>query len=258
MTEHLLLSCLWAVAAAATAWYVSGVVRQITYVTLADGRRQQRQLPILFRLLLPLTPNVNGLWRRATFNRTRETLGRRITSAGYEGLISPEELLSLRLLEPLVLGPLWILFIRLAASAGQVALLLRLQPALFVIGLLWLAVHPAFWLSRSIGQRHRAIQRALPFVLDLLTLSVEAGMDFMSALQRNIDRREIDPLSEELIRVVRATGQDPPRRAARHVPARQPVGLALGGQRTGPGRRARRQYRIHPENPVGSDAAAPL
>ncbi len=52
-------------------------------------------------------------------------------------------------------------------------------------------------------KRHRSIQRALPFVLDLLTLSVEAGLDFMNALQRNIERRAIDPLSEELIRVVR-------------------------------------------------------
>lgn len=39
--------------------------------------------------------------------------------------------------------------------------------------------------------------------MDLLTLSVEAGMDFMSALQQNIERRTIDPLAEELIRVIR-------------------------------------------------------
>ena len=51
--------------------------------------------------------------------------------------------------------------------------------------------------------RHSSIQKGLPFVLDLLTLSVEAGIDFMAALRRCIERREIDPLSEELIRVVR-------------------------------------------------------
>ena len=45
--------------------------------------------------------------------------------------------------------------------------------------------------------------RSLPFVLDLLTLSVEAGMDFMSALQRNVERARISPLNEELIRVIR-------------------------------------------------------
>jgi tight adherence protein C len=51
--------------------------------------------------------------------------------------------------------------------------------------------------------RHRSIQRALPFVLDILTLSVEAGMDFMTALRRNTEQQKIDALNEELIRVVR-------------------------------------------------------
>jgi len=35
------------------------------------------------------------------------------------------------------------------------------------------------------------------------TLSVEAGMDFMTALQRCVERRSIGPLDEELIRVIR-------------------------------------------------------
>jgi tight adherence protein C len=59
------------------------------------------------------------------------------------------------------------------------------------------------WLSRSLIVRHRSIQKSLPFVLDLLTLSVEAGLDFMTALQRNVERSVVDPLNEELIRVVR-------------------------------------------------------
>jgi len=211
---QLLISALWALAATAAAWYVGAAAQRITYVTLADGRRQQRQLPLLFRLLLPLAPNLNPLWRRPGLARIRETLKRRIVSAGFEGLLSPEEFLSLRVLEPIVIGPLWVLFIRGAVVASQVGILVRLQPALMAIGLLWLVIHPSAWLSGAIATRHRAIQRALPFVLDLLTLSVEAGMDFMSALQRNIDRRAIDPLGEELIRVVREIQLGKTRRSA--------------------------------------------
>ena len=48
----------------------------------------------------------------------------------------------------------------------------------------------------------QCIQRALPFVIDLLTLSVEAGIDFMSGLQRAVERRKMDPLTEELIRMI--------------------------------------------------------
>jgi tight adherence protein C len=74
--------------------------------------------------------------------------------------------------------------------------------------------YPIFWLNRSLKLRHLAIQRALPFVLDLLTLSVEAGMDFMSALQRNCERRKLDALNEELIRMTREIQIGLPRRVA--------------------------------------------
>ena len=52
-------------------------------------------------------------------------------------------------------------------------------------------------------RRHLSIQRSLPFVLDLLTLSVEAGMDFIGALQRNCRLRRMDPLNEELLRMTK-------------------------------------------------------
>ena len=59
------------------------------------------------------------------------------------------------------------------------------------------------WLRSSLKKRHLAIMKALPFVLDILTLSVEAGMDFISALQRNCQSRKLDPLNEELLRMTK-------------------------------------------------------
>ena len=59
------------------------------------------------------------------------------------------------------------------------------------------------WLRGALKRRHLSIQRALPFVLDILTLSVEAGMDFISALQRNCKLRRLDPLNEELLRMTK-------------------------------------------------------
>jgi len=137
-----------------------------------------------------------------------------VVSAGYESLISAEEFLGLRILMPLLMGPLWILMVRVAATAGNSALLVKLEPSLFMLGILWLALYPGMWLRAMIQTRHNEIQRALPFVLDLLTLSVEAGMDFMSSLQRNIERRSVDALGEELIRVVREIQVGKTRRVA--------------------------------------------
>jgi tight adherence protein C len=198
-----LIMLLWVLAAAGIGAYGASVARSITYVTLADGRRRERRLPLFFRLLIPLTPNVSPLFARDMFASRRKAASKRIVSAGYEGLVSPEEYMGLRVLVPLLLGPFWMLMVRLAAVSSHSGLLLQLQPGLFAIGVLWLILYPSLWLKGAIQARHREIQRALPFVLDLLTLSVEAGMDFMSSLQRNVERRAIDALGEELIRVVR-------------------------------------------------------
>jgi tight adherence protein C len=205
---------LWILAAAGIGAYCTSVARRITYVTLADGRRRERRLPLLFRLLLPLTPNLSPVFRRGAFAARRKTITRQIVAAGYEELVSAEEYLGLHVLLPLLVGPFWIVMIRLASSASTAPLLQKLQPSLVVIGLLWLVLYPGMWLRGAVQARHREIQRALPFVLDLLTLSVEAGMDFMSSLQRNIERRALDALGEELIRVVREIQVGKTRRVA--------------------------------------------
>jgi len=204
MTPYtILLGFLWALCAAGIAAYTVHITQQITYVTLADGRKQERSLPLLFRLLLPLTPNLHPLFARPIFAPVRQRTARNITASGFEGLITAEELLALRLLMPLVLGVPWILFVGLSKSTMQGGILDKLDTWLYLLGFLWLYAYPGLWLRKALRQRHRLIRRAIPFTLDLLTLSVEAGLDFMTALQRNVDRGKIDALCEELIRVIR-------------------------------------------------------
>ena len=156
---------MWALAAAGGAWYLASLAGEVTYVTLADGRRQERSIPLLFRALLPFAPNFTRLVRRPLFADAVARDGATLVQAGYEGLLSGEEFVSLRLM----LG--------------------------------WAV--PGLWLAGARRRRHAAIQRALPFVLDLLTLSVEAGLDFISALQRNCKSRRLDPLNEELLRMTK-------------------------------------------------------
>lgn len=198
-----LIAVLWALAAAGLTWHCATIARQITYVTLADGRRQERQIPLLFRLLLPLAPNLAPLFEKNLFAKARASLERKIVAAGFEDLISATEIMALRIVLPATLGIPWILMIYATTSANQQSWLGQIAPALYLIGPVLLSISPVSWLSKTLSMRHRKIRRALPFVLDLLTLSVEAGMDFMSALHRNVERATIDPLTEELIRVIR-------------------------------------------------------
>ena len=60
------------------------------------------------------------------------------------------------------------------------------------------ALYPLIWLRDRVRARHQAITRALPYSLDLLTLSVEAGLDFASALGKVVEKGRKGPLSDEL------------------------------------------------------------
>ena len=197
------LAVLWGAAAGGLAWYAAGVAQQITYVTLADGRHQERKLPLLFRLMLPLTPNVVPLFNRPAFQSMKENTDSRLTSAGFEGLLTGAEFLALKVILPLVLCWPWFAFCKTAIAVAPHTFLARIAWLMYLLGPLWLFFYADMWLKRALNLRHLGIQRALPFVLDLLTLSVEAGMDFMTALQRHVERRNLTALDEELIRVIR-------------------------------------------------------
>jgi len=204
----------WAMCVGGLVWYCFGIARQITYVTLADGRQQERKLPLVFRLLLPFAPNLLPVVSRPAFKKTCEAANRQLIAAGYEGLLAGEEFVALKFLMPTVCGSLWVALLHLQASFLPNSPISGNLPLVSILGVVMLYYYPLLWLRRALKQRHLSIQRALPFVLDLLTLSVEAGMDFMSALQRNCERRKLDPLNEELIRMTREIQMGLPRRVA--------------------------------------------
>jgi tight adherence protein C len=60
------------------------------------------------------------------------------------------------------------------------------------------AGYPLLWLRDRVRARHRAVARALPYGLDLLTLSVEAGLDFPAALAKVVEKGRSGPLADEL------------------------------------------------------------
>ena len=211
---QLLVAILWGLAAAGMGWYCLSVARQITYVTLADGRQQERRLPLLFRLLLPLAPNVAPLLELNFFEKARQRVARNIIAAGFEDLLSATEFMALRLIMPLILGTTWCLLMMGVLPRWEGSSAARLAPVIYAVGPVLCCLYPGLWLHQALAARHRSIQRALPFVLDILTLSVEAGMDFMTSLRRNTERQKIDPLNEELIRVVREIQLGKTRRAA--------------------------------------------
>lgn len=186
-------------------WHIIQAASSMTYVTLADGRRQERRLPTLFRILLPLTPVIASYFQQPRFKRLREIAAIKLTSAGFDDLLAPESFLALRVLTPLLLGPLLASFAamafallqqRISGHAGSHAFLFALA------AFLWCWFYPGQWLKQAVALRHMHIIRALPFIIDLLTLSVEAGLDFMTALKNIIERRRPDAIAEEFSRML--------------------------------------------------------
>ena len=191
----------WTAAAALLAFYAMSIASEITYVTLADGRKTERKIPLVFRLLLPFVSNLSRLVGKPAFSKSREVADQMIVASGLEGLLSGAEFTALKILVPLVCGSAWALAVLAPGMLNPDSFLSSNSVLFAMLGFLYFYAYPVVWLRSTLKKRHFAIMRALPFVLDLLTLSVEAGMDFMSALQRNCNRRRLDPLNEELIRM---------------------------------------------------------
>ncbi|MHC4777764.1 MAG: type II secretion system F family protein [Planctomycetota bacterium] len=84
--------------------------------------------------------------------------------------------------------------IYVAVTQGSILLI----PAFPLLGFLL----PLLWLRDTIRGRHGKMRKKLPYALDLLTLGVEAGLDFTAALRRIVDKLGRNPLSEEFARML--------------------------------------------------------
>lgn len=98
----------------------------------------------------------------------------------------------------------------LAAPAGLVISFLVLRetgpvnPLFVVLGGALGFVSPELWVKSRLKHRQRAIVKLLPEVIDLLSLCMEAGMDFLASLQRVIALKQFQgkPLTQELSAVL--------------------------------------------------------
>jgi len=87
-----------------------------------------------------------------------------------------------------------------AVGAGTDAAAATTSAALAMVLGAWL---PLSWVRERRSQRRRAITRALPFCLDLITLSVESGANLTGALQHAAAKGPSGPLQSEIERVLR-------------------------------------------------------
>ena len=63
--------------------------------------------------------------------------------------------------------------------------------------------YPELWLKESVQKRNTAILRALPFYLDIITLSVESGSNLTGGMTQAVQKSSDSPLRREFSRVLR-------------------------------------------------------
>ena len=171
-------------------------------VEKAQFGEESRHIPVFFRIFLPFTPNYRRLYASNSLSGTMNKLREQLAMAGYEQALTAEQFMTVWIL----MGTLGVLFTFLFfvsnnASAGLMILVC-------------MTIYPRVWLRSIIAKRHLEILKALPNVLDLLTLSVEAGKDFVTALRDILSRRPSDELSIELRKALHEIQLGKPRQTA--------------------------------------------
>lgn len=135
-------------------------------------------LPFKDRVLAPMFLAAARSVSRFLPSRNVEKLRKNLVQAGSPSRLGPAEFIGIRLLVALLLGGS---FLFLFAISGLSGLQLAMFPIVVaVIGYLI----PGMWLNRKVKERKKEIQLALPDAIDLLTISVEAGLGFDPALRR--------------------------------------------------------------------------
>ncbi len=170
----------------------------------ADAEEQAAKASFLYRALAPVLDAGSRLLRRLSPARRLVLSRQRIVLAGLEATWTVEKLLSYK--TAAALGGLG--FGLLTGGPAQVP---RLLWAVLLGALL--SFVPDLLLSSRATARQGEIARALPEALDLLALTVEAGLGFEQALEIVVDN-SVGPLRGEFARLLREVELGVPRREA--------------------------------------------
>ena len=174
-------------------------LRQLSGYEIDNQRDRDLLDPLRERAIVPVVQWFTGLGRRLTPAGYVDGIRRKLVLAGT---FTPENLdrfLAIRVVS-IALIPVWLLLVYgLLSSLGGGSKL-----AIFALLTLGSILGPDAILNRRVAERQHKIQVKLPDILDLLTISVEAGLGFEQALDRTVAAVP-GPLSEEFARMLGET-----------------------------------------------------
>lgn len=186
-------------AVAVAVWWVYRVLRSEDLRQGDEWRydvsriNELRRVDVFYRLFQPAIRTFAAM-NRAVFWDNLPTIQREIQAAGLPRFWLAEEYLAQAEIIALFLFPLYVYL--LFGWFGAAGLLMAVAAAMLTV---WVLRHR---LARRANSRLRVIKRRMPFLLDLLTLLMEAGSSFLHALAQAVEEFQDHPVGEEFGRVL--------------------------------------------------------
>ncbi|MFZ5942661.1 MAG: type II secretion system F family protein [Bacillota bacterium] len=165
------------------------------------------QRPFMDRIIKPFLNYISNFTKRFTPAKKKTNLERKLLLAGNPGGLNSTEFLSLHYSIAVMVG----------ATGYLLAFFTKSGPAINIVaalmGICFGYILVEMYINLRIKYRQTDITKDLPDVLDLLTVSVEAGLGFDSALQRVVQKTK-GPISLEFAKTLQEIKMGKQRREA--------------------------------------------
>ncbi len=168
---------------------------QLGQMTAKDLQELELQQPFFDRTIKPLAARLSGAVARITSSSFTERTEKRLAMAGNPGDMKVADWLGIKAIVAGVVAAVMFLLFGLVFGDLTQGILLALVGA----GIGYLA--PEFWLGSRVRARQKAILLQIPDALDLLTISVRAGLGFDAALGKVVEKLK-GPLVDEFRRAL--------------------------------------------------------
>jgi tight adherence protein C len=153
-------------------------------------------LTVRERIISPLFTKMIELAARAAPSRARRTVAADLQMAGSR--MNPTMFLGLRTLIMFGIPAFAALYVLSSLSAGDMN---TTDLAVMALALFWGRRMPTMWLKRRMRSRQRAIDRALPYSLDLMVACLEGGLSLDASLAKVVEQTD-GPLAIEIRRTL--------------------------------------------------------
>ena len=156
------------------------------------------QQPFIERTIRPIAQRLSGTTSRVASTSFTQTTEKRLALAGNPGGLRTADWLGIKAVGAIVGA---VLFFLIFGVIGVLGLPPVLRLVFIPIGLMFGYTIPEFWLGGRVRKRQKAILLQIPDALDLLTISVRAGLGFDGALGKVVEKLK-GPLTEEFRRAL--------------------------------------------------------